>query len=120
MSERLFAVALAASVLGLVLIAYASKHVDPPYSRIRDISVSSLEKNVRFTGYVSSVHRFKGGSVMLEVVEDGSTIDVYIPNRIAAQLELVRGKRVDVTGRIQLYEGRLEVVVDEADWIKRD
>ncbi|MFH1402741.1 MAG: hypothetical protein ABIH11_00550 [Candidatus Altiarchaeota archaeon] len=114
----MFAVALAVSVVGLVLLYYASKHVQPPYSRIQDISVSSLERNVRFAGYVHSTHRFDGGSHMLTVVENNSMIEVFLPQRIGIERMPERGSRVEVTGTVQLYNGRLEVVVGDREWIK--
>ena len=107
-------VALAASAVGLLLIAFISPSIEPPLSRVSDVSASSLEKVVRVEATVNRTHEFDGGSMMLTVAEGDSTLDVYIPYGVARELRDadLEGRRVELTGVIQLYRGSLELVIE--------
>jgi DNA/RNA endonuclease YhcR with UshA esterase domain len=106
--------ALALSIFGLVLIAYVSPSIRPPLSRIPDIGASSLEKAVLFRGEISQTHVFKGGSMILTVSEGGASVDVFVPSTIAKgyKASSLTGKRVMVSGTVQLYRGKVEVAVE--------
>jgi DNA/RNA endonuclease YhcR with UshA esterase domain len=114
LGDRLLWVALACSVVGLLLIAYISPSLKPPLSKVSDVSASMLERVVRVEGAVSRTHVFKGGSMMLTLTEGDSSLDVYLPYDTASQVRGVEltGRVVELTGVVQLYKGRLEVVVE--------
>jgi len=117
MTDRLLYVALVLSVAGLVLLVFVSHYVEPPYIKVGGLDSGMLEKNVHLKGVVSGVHEFKGGSLLMNLSEDGSTVDVYLPYSVSVGLNKssVDGSKVDVTGVIQLYQGRLEVVVSKSE-----
>ena len=114
MSDRMLYLALAASVLGLLLITFIAPSVKPPLSSLSDVSASSLEKTVRLEGTVSRAHAFEGGSMILTLSDSESDVDVYLPYDVAAELKdiLSEGSVVELTGTVQMYKGRLEVVVE--------
>lgn len=115
MSDRMLYLALAASIVGLLLITFVSPSVQPPLSRLSDVSTSSLEKVVRVAGNVSRVHVFKGGSTVLTVSDGASAVDVFMPAGYASGFGNVSfaGRRVDVLGTVQVYNGRLELVAEK-------
>jgi len=117
MSDRLLYVAVLLSVFGLLLLVFISTFFDLPYVRVGDVDSRFLEKNVHLKGVVSGVHQFKGGSILLSVTQDNSTIDVYLPYSIASTLNktTVSGASVDLIGVVQLYDGKVEVVVDKQE-----
>jgi len=116
----MFLPALCVSVIGLLLIVYISPSIKPPLSHVSDISPSSLEKVVHFVGNVSKQRVFRGGSMVLTVSEGGSKVDVYLPFDYASAFKGVKmeGNMVEVSGTVQVYEGRLEVVADKAAGVR--
>ena len=115
MSDRLLYVALVLSAFGLLLLVFVSNFLEVPYTRIGGVDSTMLEKNVHLRGEVSSVHAFKGGSLLLSVSEDNSTIQVYVPYSVATVLNMttLQDSDVDLVGLVQLYDGKLEVVINK-------
>lgn len=115
MADRILYIAFAVSIVGVLLIAYVSPSLKPPRSKIADIGPSSLEKAVRFQGRVVSVHEFKGGSVLLSVQDAGSSVDVFLPRNIAkgSKASSLKGRQVEVTGVVQVYRGKTEIVIEK-------
>ncbi len=115
MADRMLYLACVVSIAGILLIAFVSPSIRPPLSQLRDVTGSSLEKAVRVEGTVSRLHTFTGGSVMMTLSDDDASMDVYLPYDVAASLgedELVN-RTVEVLGVVQLYNGRLELVVEK-------
>ncbi len=112
--------ALAMSLLGLMIIAYVSPTIRPPASAVSDISPYSLEKSVRVVGNVNRTHTFKGGAVILALSDGRSTLDVYLSRDAAAGLNVTAlfGRRVEASGTVQLYRGKLELVVERPDSVR--
>ena len=105
--------ALGVSVVGLVLLSFVSPSVSPPLSRVGDVSGSFVDRVVRLEGKVSRVHLFDGGSLVFTLSDGGSDLDVFLPASASApwrNASLV-GRKVEVSGRVQLFRGGLEVFV---------
>ncbi len=119
MSDRLLYIAFAASVLGVIGLTYGLAGIKPPLSPIDSVSTNDLGSNIRIQGVVSSVHEFSGGSLMLSLDDGSGVIDVYLPYNTALSLNStsIGKRRIDVVGTVQVYKGRLEVLVDSADKI---
>ena len=115
MVDRMLYPALAVSTVGLLLIAFISPSLKPPVSTIGELTQTSLEKAVLFEGNVTKSYEFKGGSRVLTVSDGSSSIDVFLPYATASEFKGVKldGQEVEVSGVIQVYNGRLEVVVEK-------
>jgi len=120
MADMMLQLALALSILGLILIAYVSPTIRPPASSVSDISTYSLEKTVRVIGNVNRTHTFKGGAVILALSDGKSTLDVYLSRDAAAGLNATKlaGRRVEASGTVQLYRGKLELSVERPDSVR--
>ena len=114
MGDGMLYAAFLVSVFGLLLVTFISPSIQPPLSSVSDVSSASLETVVRLEGNASKTHRFRGGSMVFVLSGGGSSVDVYLPYAAASELGNVSfdGRFVEVTGTIQVYEGRLEVVAD--------
>ena len=115
MADRMLCLALGVSIFGLALIAYISPSIKPPMSYVGDITASSVDKVVRFGGRVREIHVFKGGSMIVTVGDGLSDVDVFIPYSVASGYNrtMLDGRDVEVSGTVQVYNGRLEVVADK-------
>jgi len=115
MGDRVLHIALCTSIFGLVLLTFVAEALEPPYSRIAEINTGFVGKNVHLQGEISDVHKFKGGSLLLKVSELNHSVDVFIPYGVSSQVDLGSSLRqkLDLIGVVEVYEGRLEIVVDK-------
>ncbi|MBM3308646.1 MAG: hypothetical protein FJY77_00165 [Candidatus Altiarchaeales archaeon] len=115
MGDWVLHIALLTSVVGLVLLTVSSEYLEPPYSEVGSINTGFVGKNVHLKGEVTSIHKFKGGSLLVKVSGQNSSIDVFVPYAVASQVNLddAPGRAVDLIGAVEVYNGRLEVVVDK-------
>jgi len=120
MGDRVVHVALAAAIVGLVVLTFASEALEPPYSPVAQVDAGFIGKNVHLSGTVESVHRFKGGSLVLTLSEENHSVDVFITQTVAAQLGFTPAERqtIDVIGVVEVYNGRLEVAVEKPETVQ--
>ncbi len=116
MESYLQYIALIISILGLLILTYAANVLEPPITKIGNVNQNSLGSNVRVQGEITDVHKFTGGSAVIKVKDETGIIDVYLPFRVASEMKtnLTEGKNADVIGSVEVYEGKLEIVVEEA------
>ncbi len=119
MTDRLIYVALAVSVVGLLMLTYVSMVFDPPVASIGSIGTSSVGKSLHVAGNVSSFYEFKGGSQTL-VLDDGTgKIDVYVDYSIAKAIpSLSKANKLDVVGVVDEYNGVLEIKPGNPDQVR--
>ena len=115
MADRMLFLALAVAIAGLLLISYISPSINPPVSKASAVTASSLEKVLRVEGKVSRAYRFKGGSMLLTITDDGGSLDAFVPYKAASKLDpkALEGRTVELTGTVRLYKGNLELQMDE-------
>ncbi|MBN2251951.1 MAG: hypothetical protein JW724_07755 [Candidatus Altiarchaeota archaeon] len=118
MSDKIVYVALGISLIGLLLLTYASEVMRPPLSSIGDIDTNSIGKLLHVQGNVSRVHEFSGGSAVLTVSDGSREIDVYLDYYIAKSMpEALKAKEIEVVGEVDEYEGRLEIKPKKSSWV---
>jgi DNA/RNA endonuclease YhcR with UshA esterase domain len=119
MEPQLIHTALAISVIGLLLLAYAGESLQPPLCRITQITGNDLGRNVRFAGNITRSHTFKGGSLILTVNDSSGGIDVYVPYDVAvARTDLQNATEIEVAGAVEVYRGKLEISVAGASSLR--
>lgn len=115
MGETPLYVAAGISILGLLILAYVSETLEPPVSEIGQITTNDLGKNVHIRGIVTDVHEFKGGSKPLMVDDATGSVEVYLPYSTATGIDGEPKDSIDVLGTVQVYRGKLEIVVDDPE-----
>ncbi|MDD5111489.1 MAG: exodeoxyribonuclease VII large subunit [Candidatus Altiarchaeota archaeon] len=115
MGDVVLRLALCTSIVGLMVLAVVSESLEPPYSMLRDVSTGSVGKNVRIAGTLSGIHAFKGGSLLLTLADGNGSVDVFVPYSAARNLGFKpsAGQSIDVIGSVEIYNGRLEISVEE-------
>lgn len=113
MGGRLYVPAVVSSILGIWLITYISDFMEPPLSRVCDLSEFDIEKKVAVEAAVTGVKEFKGGSAVLELAGCGGKIDAYLPKRRDGDFNVEVGDFVSVEGVVKRYRGGLEIVVSD-------
>src|SRR5512136_2020606 len=104
MESPMIHAALAVSIVGLLMLAYAAESLDPPLCEIGKITGNDLGRSVHVAGNVSGVYRFKGGSVQLSLRDPSGEIDAYLPYDIAsARADALNASALDVVGEVEVY-----------------
>jgi DNA/RNA endonuclease YhcR with UshA esterase domain len=120
MSDRFLTIATLTSITGLILLTIASEHLYPPTTNIGDISTDLLDKNVHIESNACNVHQFSGGSIIVKLCDGKNELDLYLPYNVAQSINssILEGKKLDVVGTVEVYQGRLEVVVHNPKHLK--
>ena len=118
MADRLLYLAYLVSVFGVLLLAFILPRLEPPLCLVSDVSAELLEKMIRVEANVSRVHTFKGGSMIVSVTDGVGSLDVYLPVDVARSVGMLDvGDELELRGRVQLYDGSLELVVEQPDYL---
>jgi len=102
--RRLMRLSIVLSLVGIAALFLLSQ---PQELRIAEIDDSMLGRHVSFRASVSSVSVTENATFLV-LVDDASSINaVYF-----GTLEVNKYSNVTVSGKISLYKGRLEVILD--------
>ena len=120
MSERLAHLALTTSLIGLLALGYAGEILEPPTTAIKDLHEDSIGKRVKVKGTITDTHQFKGGSILLTLQEDDTSIPLYLPYHVTQRLREPPPKNstIEAIADLQIYRGQLEPVVEEPEHLR--
>ena len=116
MGDKLFYIALATSVAGLILLTYASNVLEPKIIEISEIDSNYLYKNVHVRGEIVDLRKFESGSILFAVEDKTGSIKVFIYYTDAEKLNtgnIEEGRIADVIGTLEFYEDELEIKVND-------
>lgn len=110
MRERTFLIiAVIWSLVGLFVLLLLASFAQPPQLKISDLG-QNVGKIVSVSANVSSIS-YKSDTVFLKLRDSTGEIDaVYFGN---PKYEIVEKDKVTVKGKVQLYKGDLEIVIQE-------
>ncbi|MFH1722322.1 MAG: hypothetical protein ABH950_06945 [Candidatus Altiarchaeota archaeon] len=122
MSDPLFNLALTTCIVGLLLLSYAGQTLTPAKIRLKDISIEDVGKNILVSADVSEIHQFEGGSILLTITGDNSSMKTYIPYHVSKEIKIdieeIENCTLEILGELQTYQGELELVVADIEDIK--
>lgn len=99
------------AVIGLTLIYFSSLYLSLEEVDIGEIERDWSGRNVEIKGNVTGFTKSSGHAFI--DVED-STGEILVVD-FDSDLELERGETVTVTGHVEIYEGKLEIVAKEVE-----
>lgn len=97
------------AVIGLTLMYLSSLYMSIDHVQIGKIEKGWSGKNVKIGGEVTSFSASSGHS-FFQVNDSSGEIQVV---KFDSELSLEEGEEVNVTGRVALYRGQLEVIAKE-------
>ena len=118
MTDKIIYLALVVSITGLLILAYVSEFLEPPITRIESINLNSLGKNVHISGAVTRVYEFKGGSKVITLDDNTSSVDVYLTYDVSKSFNISNSEKLDIIGTVEIYNNKLEIRVDNVNNIK--
>ncbi len=100
------------SIAGLSSVFFLSAIQEPLIIKLSEINDSQLSDNISTKGFVSWSRISKG--ILFFEIRDIEEMKCVIFTPTTEQLTLVKkGAFVQVSGRLELYEGELEIIVEE-------
>lgn len=119
MDERtLRNIAVYCSIVGLIILFVVSENLELQKTRIGEIGIDDIGKNVRICGIIDSKFVSKNQHIFLRISDVTSDINVVLFSDTVKNLErygtnannLERNSEICVVGYIDEYEGEIEII----------
>lgn len=111
MNEKtLLKIALICSLLGIIALFIISNALEVNERVISEIDETDLGYNIKVKGVVTNIRNM--GSVLIINMVQLEKIDVVVFND---ELVLNKGDYVEIVGKLEEYEGKLELIADRID-----
>jgi len=100
------------AILGIIALFFITQYNKENIIKIEDLKIGQIE---RVTGMITSVYVSKDEHVFLKVADNTGevTIVAFKNSNIDAAYELENGDQISVLGRVDEYEGKLEIIAKE-------
>lgn len=124
LKQNLFqAVCLASSILGIALIYFAALNASPIKVSISEIDKSLVGKSVTVKGIISYVRFHQDGHIFLTIADNKTKIQVPLFSSFVSSAgidvsKIKVGASVVVSGTVDMYKGKLQIVPKKADGFK--
>ncbi|MFC1704702.1 OB-fold nucleic acid binding domain-containing protein [Nanoarchaeota archaeon] len=106
--KTLLRVALVVSLIGIVILFFISEFKDIDETRIDDITINDLDKDVKVIGTISQMR--DTDKVMIMEVMQAQKVKVVVFKD--DNFSLKKGDYIEVLGKVEEYEGELEIIGD--------
>jgi len=116
-------IAIILSVVGLILLFYTSENLKEKVRTINSITEKDIGTFVKVCGEVNKKNNLKGGHILLELIDDNSTINVIIFNKTAEILNIKpyiqtikKNDNICVSGKVNKYNEKLEIICNKVEF----
>lgn len=114
--KTLIKVSLAVSLIGMAMLFAAVKFMEPLSMEIGKIDETTIGRNVVVAGTVQSIS-IKEGNVFVTLADNADTINIVMFRQAAKKNATVydtkKGSVVAVKGKVDIYNGGLEIIASE-------
>ncbi|MGB9838850.1 exodeoxyribonuclease VII large subunit [Methanothermobacter sp.] len=109
-------------IAGFIGMIVSSASLTPPIVGVSDVDGSMLDREITVEGTVESVHELESGTLLLKINDGTGTLTAVVFKSASEGMEMspeiLRGMRIQVTGRVKEYHGALEIVVEKPSAIR--
>ena len=109
--KTIFTISITITLLGILSLLYISEKIEAPFLEINEITKDYLEKQITTKGTIASI-RETPGLYLITLKKETSEI-ILVIFKEDEELDLVQNENIQVTGKVEEYNGYLEVIVDE-------
>ena len=114
------------SIVGLILIYFASINIEPQKTTISDITADMEGRRIVTTGHLVEKREHKDGHLFLTVSDNKTKIQVPLFSDFMNSLNQIGiteddfqlNERISVKGIVENYKGRLQIVPKSLDDVK--
>ena len=122
----LLILSLSTSVIGIILIYFASINIEPKNIAISDITSDLEGRTVATSGHITEKIEHKNGHLFLTISDDKGSIQIPLFSDFMKNLNQVGitkddffiGDKISVKGTLEIYKGRLQIIPKALDNVK--
>lgn len=100
--------ALVCALVGVTVLYFTSSNIEISEKTIDKINKEHIGEDVKLIGRISSI--FETENVYFVKLTQPNTMDVLVFKNKEQNLSLVKGDYVEIIGKIDEYEGKIEVI----------
>jgi DNA/RNA endonuclease YhcR with UshA esterase domain len=117
--KKILIVSVAIAIFGICLLFYIARTSKPNFVPLNEIDSTYIGKTISTSGRIVSVN-YNKGNIFLTIYDKNSSIDVPIFSNVAKYLNvnLKKGQKIVVSGMVDEYKGKLQIVPRKASDIK--
>ena len=113
--KNLFTIAIIIALIGILSLIYISEKVQPPFLKINNITKEYTDRQIITLGKIENI-RETPGLYLINIEDETDTITIVVFKQ-DQQLNLSINQNIQITGKVQDYNGQLEVIADEINVI---
>ncbi len=106
--KTLLKTALVCSIVGVTVLFFISEFIEVGEREIRDITINDLDKHVKVIGTVSGVINTEK-VIIMDIIQPQELKVVVFKDK---DISLKKGDYIEVLGKVEEYEGELEIIGD--------
>ena len=116
--DKIFKICIATTIISLLAVIILTPYVSPQKLSIEEIDNSKIDNQVEVTATVENVHTTKSGTRIITLSDDTSKINLVIFASTVNVVDLDKNQKVDVTAKVTVYNGQVELILEEANNLK--
>lgn len=99
--------AMSISLIGIILLLILANILEPPLKEIKDIDIKNLNKKIKIYGTLKEIKNYDNLQI-LTLTQDSFYINVLVNEKI----NVSKGEKLLITGKIIKYKNDLEIQAD--------
>jgi len=117
--RKILIVSGAIAIFGICLLFYLAKTSKPGFVPLNEIDSTYIGKTISTSGRIAFVN-YNKGNIFLIIYDKNSSLSVPIFSNVAKYLNvnLKKGQKIVVSGMIDEYKGKLQIIPRKASDIK--
>ena len=116
--DKIFKICIITSIVGLLGVIILSGYVSPEKLSIDEIDNSKIDNDIEVDATITNIITTKTGTRIVTLNDGTSSINLVIFASTITNFNLDVGKKVSVTAKVTVYNGQLELILEQADNIK--
>jgi len=105
---------LALSLLGIFVLLFLSKTLEPPISTISSLNTSDIGTSIKLVGTISAIREYENSAFHIFTITDSTGKIKAITNAQDSLKTIIKnGTNYEVTGKIEEYNKTLEINVNK-------
>jgi len=108
--KTLLKIALITSIIGLSLLYFISENIEIKEKNIEKITIDNIDEFVKIEGIVNNL--IDTEKVTIIKITQPQEITVVLFKNENKTIPIQQGDRVEIIGKVDEYEGKLEVIAD--------
>ncbi|MCI5867560.1 MAG: OB-fold nucleic acid binding domain-containing protein [Methanosphaera sp.] len=116
--EKIFKIAIITTIIGLIGLIITSGYVVAPQIKISEIDNTKIDSEVEIDAKITDIKILKSNTMIITLADETSTIKLVIFNCQDFKDMLHKNMDVTVTAKVTLYNGELELILQNMNDLK--